>query len=210
MVHNKLILFIKAPVPGQVKTRLIPVVGAQGAAKLYQDWVIQFCSRLTHFEAATPEIAYQAHPLFSTPDWVLPKNPFPFFAQQGNTLGKKLLHAFDYGFNNNANKMVIVGSDSPDLPLQYIREAYEKLETEDLVLGPTLDGGYYLIGLRRPPSIELFKNVKWSTPSVLEETQKNAEALGYKIHLLPPYFDIDTPEDLEQFSARPSGAWHRN
>jgi hypothetical protein len=116
--------------------------------------------------------------------------------QEGSGLGERIKNLFKLLFERGYNKVAVVGSDSPDLPIEYIREAFGLLdETTGLVLGPALDGGYYLVALQVLfPA--LFDGIDWSTPEVLAQTLERARggSIGYR--LLRPWHDIDTAEDL--------------
>ncbi|MBI4464792.1 MAG: TIGR04282 family arsenosugar biosynthesis glycosyltransferase [Acidobacteria bacterium] len=117
--------------------------------------------------------------------------------QEGNTLGDRMGVAFARALASGGRRVVIFGSDSPTLPLSVVQQAFQSLHECDLVLGPTEDGGYYLIGCRRFDP-DLFENVQWSTSSVFEQTHTNAQRLGYRIAVLPLWFDLDEWKDVER------------
>jgi len=126
------------------------------------------------------------------------------FPQEGADLSARLVRAFDRGFAAGFETVLIRNSDSPDLPGELILEGKKALETggADLVLGPSPDGGYYLVGLKKPcPPI--FQGIPWSTPAVLAATQQKARELSLAVHILPAWPDIDTIADLRAFAARP-------
>jgi uncharacterized protein len=195
---KELILFAKAPHPGQVKTRLVPPLTFKEAAELYTTWA---CQTYVTAQKLRPEvqlsIAYQAHPSFPTPSWI--DSAAPYFFQSPGGLGERLVQAFSLAFQRGSQAVVVIGTDSPGLPVNFLKQAFMALEEHDLTLGPADDGGYYLIGLRSGICPELFDNINWSTPSVLSETLAKAKVLGLSFKLLPPYFDIDNGEDLAQF-----------
>jgi rSAM/selenodomain-associated transferase 1 len=196
--RNKLILFVKAPVPGQVKTRLTPALTPEQACGLYRSWACDIYRRSSEWGGAQIEVAYAPHPSFPTPDWVSAEASVASFEQEGKTLGEKLIRAFSSGFSRGADRVVIIGSDSPGLPVDYLEQAFEGLSAKPVALGPADDGGYYLIGLQGRLRPELFQDIAWSTDSVFSQTMDRASRFGLSVHLLPGYFDIDTPEDLRK------------
>jgi len=117
-------------------------------------------------------------------------------AQPEGDLGGRMAAFFDSVFQQGASQAVLVGTDSPTLPLSYISRAFEQLEEVDLVLGPATDGGYYLIGLSGSiPSI--FQNMNWSRPSVLADTMNRLRGSSWRLGLLPPWYDVDTLDDWQ-------------
>lgn len=190
-----LILFTKAPVPGQVKTRLIPALGAEGAAQAHSLMVKRMVERLqgpwdfeVHCPAADPTQLGQ---------WL---GNFRFRPQGPGDLGDKMAQAFGEAFARGYQKVALVGSDIPDLGPKEIKRAFLALDQTPLVLGPALDGGYYAIALGRPCP-ELFQGIPWSSPQVLPQTLAKAEALGLTPTLLSPLADIDEPQDLPRLQA---------
>lgn len=198
---NLLIVFVKAPVPGRVKTRLVPPLTHEAAATLYCEFV-QTSLRLAR---ALPEIVVRVayDPAPSHPDLSWLPDPPAWFPQAGGDLGARLIHAFGAGFAAGADRVVIIGSDSPDLPRAHLEEAFARLAGGPAALGPAEDGGYYLIGLRRdaPPNWpDLFRRIPWSGPRVADATRTAARCAGIPVALLPPWRDIDRPEDLARLS----------
>lgn len=132
---------------------------------------------------------------------------FPGFElrrQRGDDLGARLRHAFGAAFADGAGRAVVVGSDHPTLPPDHLVRAFRHLERADAVLGPTPDGGYYAVGLRAgawPAAGGLFRDVPWSTPSVLEVTEARGRELGLRLERLPGWYDVDEPEELERLRA---------
>lgn len=189
-----LILFIKYPQAGKVKTRLGVEVGFELAAELYRLFIhqtfelVQNCSAqkvFVAFEPANRETEF--HKFIPT--------KFSVFPQEGKNLGERMLNAFQYVFARGYKNVAILGSDSPTLPLKNIDEAFEKLSKSDLVLGPAEDGGYYLIGLTQAHP-DLFDNIEWSSISVMQATIERAEKLQLQYKLLSVWYDIDTRESL--------------
>jgi uncharacterized protein len=201
---DALILFAKAPIPGQVKTRLCPPLTDDEAASLHGSFVLDALERSG--QAALRGVASKA-PKFDRFLACAPSSDHVFFKimeerhgvhvidQIGDDLGARMEHALSALFRLGYGRAVIVGTDLPALPESVYEEAFDLLARHDLVLGPSLDGGYYLIGLSRTAP-ELFRGVPWSTPDVLTLTQAKAHALGLNAALLTPQRDVDTIDDL--------------
>jgi glycosyltransferase A (GT-A) superfamily protein (DUF2064 family) len=120
--------------------------------------------------------------------------------QCAGDLGERVIGAFDSLFGGGADAVLLTDSDTPNLPVHYLADAARALhEGHEMVLGPALDGGYYLVGLRRPRP-DVFAGVPWSTDAALERTLGNARALGLEPFLLPPWYDVDAPMDLERLA----------
>ncbi len=190
---NVLIIFLKYPVPGTVKTRLAKSIGEENAEMLYKCFVQTIL-------ANTKSADYETI-IFFTPqkkhkqikEW-LGKN-WNFRAQKGTNLGERLSNAFGYVFKSGAKKVVVIGSDSPLLDDQLIKKAFSCLDKADCVIGPSSDGGYYLLGLKRLAP-ELFDLKEWSTNVVFEKTRKKALNLNMKLEIMEEHFDVDEKEDL--------------
>ncbi|NOY85620.1 MAG: glycosyltransferase [Nitrospirae bacterium] len=200
-----LILFAKAPEPGAVKTRLTPKLSKVEAAKLQEAFIKDLLDTTKQLAttdsvqcaiACAPEIE---HPFFQACG---EEYDLRFILQKGNDLGERMHNAFLWGFEKGFEKIVIIGCDSPTLPLDFIRQAFEKLSNTDLVLGPGLDGGYYLIGIQKRGNANkktlplFFTSLAWGTESVLTKTLKILNQQKYDYKLLPFWYDIDHPADL--------------
>ena len=123
---------------------------------------------------------------------------FDYVPQSDGDLGNRMHSIFKWSFEQGHSKVIIIGADSPALPGEWIEEAFAGLDEKDVVLGPTLDGGYYLVGLKSPQPM-LFENVAWSTESVMTTTLDRVTETGLSLDLLPPWADLDHPEDLDFF-----------
>ncbi len=201
---DALVLFAKAPVPGQVKTRLCPPLTDDEAASLHGSFVLDALERSA--QAAIRGVAKHA-PRFDRFVACSPSSEHVFFKileerngvrlidQMGDDLGGRMEHALAEMFRIGYQRSVIVGTDLPALPASVYDDAFGLLAQHDLVLGPSLDGGYYLIGLSRTAP-EIFRQIPWSTPDVLTLTQTKAHALGLKVALLEPQRDVDTVDDV--------------
>jgi rSAM/selenodomain-associated transferase 1 len=199
VTERALLLFSKPARPGYVKTRLVgPGLSSAAAARLHAAFLGDLAARLAH------------GPFDLIPYWdlggaelPLPADPPGGRAQADGDLGRRLFEAFR-SLAASHRLAAAIGSDHPELPLERVSEAFEALERgADLVLGPALDGGYYLIALRPDrASNRLFESIAWSTPSVLEATRERAVELGLETRLLPPAADVDTRADLDRLAAR--------
>lgn len=199
-MKKSLAIFVKEPLPGKVKTRLCPEVDAKEAAALYRGWAREAFRTAAGLESVNLYVAYEPLSWERSPDWLWEGcAAAPYFFQSGEDLGEKMRNAFVKLFERGAESAVLIGSDSPGLPRGHIELGFRALESRDLALGPTSDGGYYLIGLNFRCPDTLFSGVLWSTGSVFERTLENAARLGLKTEKLPEYFDIDRPEDLRRF-----------
>jgi rSAM/selenodomain-associated transferase 1 len=196
--RSALAVMLKAPLPGLVKTRLVPPLTHAEAARLYGCFIedifagLRGLSRADVFAALSPDAGSPGEPMLPPCKGV--------FMQEGGDLGERIVNVFRRLFASGYANVAVIGSDSPDLPLEYIEEAFALLERTDagLVLGPAVDGGYYLIGL---PAVArryegLFEGIRWSTGSVLDETLERARSLSLRVEMLRPWHDIDTGEDL--------------
>ncbi|MBI5631303.1 MAG: TIGR04282 family arsenosugar biosynthesis glycosyltransferase [Elusimicrobia bacterium] len=194
---NTIIVFVKAPVAGQVKTRLCPPLSFAQAAELYRAFVKDTLASAAGVPEARVEVAYAPcddHPAL---DWIEPRTPLRFFLQQGVDLGQRLENAFAKTFSDGADKAVIIGSDTPQLDCAIVAKAFSVLDREEAVLGPARDGGYYLIGLRKARP-GLFARIPWSSDKVFAETVARARLEGVSLGRLPELNDIDTFADLER------------
>jgi hypothetical protein len=190
----------KAPRAGDVKTRLCPPLTPGDAADLHAAFLADTADLVTGLAGVRGAFVFT--PAEDEPYFARLAPAFVRVLQQGPDLGARLQHAFAALFATGARVVVAVGADTPTLPAALITDAVSRLADDraDVVLGPTDDGGYYLVGLRRPAPA-LFDGIAWSTPAVLGETLQRAETAGLRVALLPPWFDVDTPVDLERLEA---------
>lgn len=188
--NRALAIFLKKPEPGKVKTRLAKDIGEAGAVEAY----------ISLYETVIREVSpggwdiilFIAQSTEGFDDYSYIKE-----VQSNGDLGHKMLDAFQRMLEKY-DAALIIGSDCPYITTTHIEEAYQALETNDLVLGPTIDGGYYLIGLKKPIS-DLFENINWSTETVFEETIAVSSKLGLTYYLLPELTDIDTINEWEEW-----------
>ncbi|HKQ34738.1 MAG TPA: TIGR04282 family arsenosugar biosynthesis glycosyltransferase [Nitrospiraceae bacterium] len=196
-----LVIFAKAPIPGQVKTRLCPPLTPDEAATLHGSFVLDMLERT---KLAVTKLRLPFHRYLAC----APSSELVFFKimeerqgvclldQKGDDLGRRMHLTFVDLFSKGYKQVVIVGTDVPTLPLPVYQDALAILARSDVVLGPALDGGYYLIGLKQPAET-LFAGVAWSTDQVLAVTQQNAITLGLSVGLTTAWRDVDTMADLQ-------------
>jgi rSAM/selenodomain-associated transferase 1 len=194
-MQTAVVIMAKQPQPGAVKTRLCPPLSPQAAAVLYQAFLLDKIAQVGTLKAVCPVIAYTpdaAHHFFAA---IAPH--FLRIPQQGADLGARLTNTFAHLFAAGYTGVLAIDSDTPTLPTDFLQQAIEclALPHNDVVLGPSEDGGYYLIGLRALHR-ELFEDMPWSTAAVILETKRRAAAKGLTVTDLPAWFDIDTPEEL--------------
>jgi hypothetical protein len=197
-----LVIVAKEPVPGRVKTRLFPHLSASQASELYSLFILDMVEEMSLLSEHALAIAYtpkEAEPTFKK---MLP-HPIQLFPQQGTDLGERLANIFQRMFDQEYEQVHVINSDSPDLSHRLVKRAIELLKEPrtEVVLGPCADGGYYLVGLRRPMH-GLFIEIPWSTDQVLKKTFERAQLLGFHCSLLDPWYDIDTYDDMLKFLAR--------
>lgn len=205
-----LAIMAKAPRAGFSKTRLIPALGPEGASQVAAAMLadtIDLCRSVADARPSTTVGICFAPDDGEEEIRAIAPGIRALRAQRGTTLGQRLTAATEDFFAAGADAVVIVGADSPTLPVPVFSEAFDRLERgADVVIGPTRDGGYYLIGLRRPTTA-LFVAVPWSTSRVLAATLERAAAKGLSVELLPEWYDIDEPADLDYFTTLvPSGS----
>jgi uncharacterized protein len=197
-----LLVVAKRPSPGQTKTRLCPPLTPAQAADLYDCFLRDTLDTMRKVPGVKYMIGYlpeasRGYFRQLAPDMEL-------ICQNGKSLGERLDHLLTEMFVGGSQCAVVMDSDSPTLPAGYIARAFDCLTDADVVLGPTRDGGYYLIGLKQPQP-HLLRQVKMSTPHVLNDTLALAEATGLSVALLPPWYDVDTIADLYQLDREITG-----
>jgi rSAM/selenodomain-associated transferase 1 len=205
MTLESLLVFLKAPRPGQVKTRLAATLGNEAACVIYRRLVETVLDRIS----ALPNVRLVYAPADGEVEilsWARPG--WDIHPQEAGDLGQRLHLAFLDAFTRGAQRVVIIGSDCPAITTSDITAAWSALRTADVVLGPAKDGGYWLIGLGQPQPV-LFENIAWSTTTVFRDTLESAKGAGLKISILRELPDVDTEADwlafLESKQARGNG-----
>ena len=191
-----IIVMVKAPLPGFAKTRLTPPLTRAEAAALSLCFVQDV---VTSALTVTRNLIVAFTPADGRDmlEAALPQGLI-WFQQQGANLGERLDSVINHAAESGFGPIVVLGADSPTLPSSLIEQTIHILSAGDaeVVLGPTTDGGYYLIGLRKPQSA-IFRNITWSSPETFEQTAGNIKQLGLSLFTLPPSYDVDTFADLK-------------
>ncbi len=198
MTKSALLVFTRAPVPGQTKTRLIPLLGAEGAAEFHRTVLQSTLAVANTSDFGAVEI------------WSVTGNDHPFLTQcgldyscamkiqQGNDLGERMHHATSITLAVNSF-VVLIGSDCPAITTYILDQSYQALSNgKDAVMGPTSDGGYYLIGLKKTEH-GIFQDIAWGTGEVADRTRQNFNLLGMDYAELEELSDIDTPDDYQRY-----------
>jgi uncharacterized protein len=190
---NLLLIFVRNPELGKVKTRLAKSIGEEGALYIYKQLID--CTQVNTQRIAADKFVYY--------DSYVPENDswddavYAKHFQHGNDLGERMQNAFKDGFDQGYNAVVIIGSDCAGLSEEMLTKAFQVLQTNDFVIGPANDGGYYLLGMRSfQPA--LFHNKMWSTDTVYQDTMQDIAAFQSSVHVLPQLTDIDTADDLKE------------
>lgn len=196
--RDRLIVFGRYPVPGRTKTRLIPLLGTARAADFQRDLTERTLRTDRSVARTRPidlETCFAGGSLAKMRRWL---GPDLIFSEQGSGhLGERMKAAFLEAFRQGAQQVILHGTDIPDLTTQHIDEAFDALKSHDLVLGPSTDGGYWLIGLNKPA--DLFDRMEWGTSSVFDTTVAAARGQGLSVHVLSPLTDMDTGEAVRHW-----------
>jgi rSAM/selenodomain-associated transferase 1 len=194
---EQVLVFTRYPQPGSTKTRLAKVLGNRGAAALQKKLTEKTLARVRQFlqkNRAAAAVYHEGGSREEMLQWLGPD--LDYLAQPDGDLGQRLTGAFREAFGQGYFRVVIIGADCPDLLASHIEEAFSILRSQDLVIGPATDGGYYLIGLSRPEPA-LFAAIPWGAGNVLEKTLEIAEQKGLSLAQLETLSDVDRPEDLQ-------------
>ena len=204
--RNRLILFTRYPEPGTTKTRMIPELGAEGAARLQCQMTEHIFSSVTRFaglQSIAVQVRYEGGSQKHMQGWLGTK--FDYCPQGEGDIGIRMARALGEGFVDGCQAVVIIGSDIPGISSDILQSAFNGLANQELVLGPAEDGGYYLIGMHRSTinraTPRIFEGIQWGTDAVLSQTLAIARDLKLKYCLLDTLKDVDRPEDI--------AVWHR-
>jgi rSAM/selenodomain-associated transferase 1 len=193
-----LLFFVKNPEKGKVKTRLAASIGDERALKFYKGFLLNILSNLNKGTFLFYLCFFPADALDSLRQWL--GEDYLYTPQQGEDLAERMKNGFMEAYTMGFKRVVLIGSDIPDLPLEFIEEAFTSLKEKDAVIGPSLDGGYYLIGFKdKTFSSQVFKGIPWSTERVFEETMRTLKQERLTVHTLQTLRDIDKVEDLGNF-----------
>lgn len=192
-MNRAVICFTRVPKPGVTKTRLLPVLSGQQCADLHT----AFLKDLSRIYAQTDGDLFVAHTV--DPHWKMLKTVFPaakdFFPQEGADLGERMYHAINEVLSRGYDACVLTGADLPLMTAAHLESGFAALERADIALGPTSDGGYYLVGMSKPHRA-VFEKQSYGGSTVLENTVAGAEAAGLRVAFAECCDDVDTPGDL--------------
>ncbi len=204
-IREGLIVFTRYPEPGKTKTRLIPLLGPDGAAELQRRMTEHIIARAKELQVNRPvsvEVRYEGGSKHLMREWLGPY--IPSLPQGRGDLGERMARAFGEAFQAGMNRVVLVGTDIPGIKAHTLLKAFETLGYADLLLGPARDGGYYLIASRQA-NAQLFADIPWGTGKVLERTKQTADGLGLSTVLLETLDDVDRPDDLRLWEEATKG-----
>jgi rSAM/selenodomain-associated transferase 1 len=199
-----ILFFVKAPVRGQVKTRLAAALGEDAALELHRSFALDLLTTIDATGIPSQVFYTPADARDAVADWLGQNRTYT--PQAGIDLGSRMENAFRAAFAAGASSAVLIGSDLPDLPGEVFAEAFQALDGQDAVIGPARDGGYYLIGFRKDTFLPgVFPAMPWGTDRVFQETLARFKAAGSRVHLLREWRDVDTAEDLSGLRERARG-----
>jgi rSAM/selenodomain-associated transferase 1 len=201
-----IIIFAKLPVEGKVKTRLAKDVGDKFAVSFYKVCAEHTFSELMMLKESGADLflfCSEENEIEQVKDWV--GDNYNCYSQQGNDLGKRMLNAFELVFKKGYNKVIIVGTDAPDISADLVQKAFSSLDKNSCVIGPASDGGYYLLGFNSEIS-DVFSGIEWSTSSVFDKTLEMLKHIQKSYYVLDELTDIDTKSDLQSWITRFDGS----
>lgn len=191
--HDSLLMiFVKNPIPGKVKTRLAKTMGEEKALEIYRQ-LLDHTHKVTQ-KLAVDKIVFYSDEVITDDIWE--ESSYDKKVQEGSDLGKRMVNAFKYAFSKGYRKAIIIGSDCFDITPKIINEAFAALPANNFVIGPTHDGGYYLLGMATLYA-SVFKNKRWSSDEVLHDTLVDIRNINGSYKLLKELTDIDTEADLD-------------
>ena len=203
--REEVIIFTRYPEPGKVKTRLVPYLGEEKSARVHRlltEQIIRLVQPLKQMRPVRISLFYTGGTLQKMETWL--EESIILAQQQGENIGQRMAAALRSAWLRGAHRAVLIGSDCPMIDADLLGQALDRLRNHDVVLGPTYDGGYYLIGLNSNLSVEkfdmFFQKIAWGTAKVFHQTVQKAEKELLSIAILTTLHDIDRPEDLEYFS----------
>ncbi len=194
-MRRALLIVGKAPQAGSAKTRLVPPLSPADAAALYRGFLLDSVALGLGLGWERVSVVHPTGHQQALMEF-LPE-PVQLFEQRGGDLVTALASAFEAHLAEGFDRVVLIGSDNPTLPRAPIDNACAALDQFDLSIGPTADGGWYLLGMREP-HVGVFENVEWSTPRVYAQTLDQAERLGLRVHAVQEWYDVDEPSDLDR------------
>ena len=198
---NCVLFFVKYPASGRVKSRLAEHVGQDVVTDLYKSFVTDILSTLRTLSVNFKIVFYPPDAKKKIRQWL--GEEYSYSPQVGKDLGQRMKNAFLQAFSEGFDKVILIGSDIPDLPADYLELGFRALETNDVVPGPSSDGGYYLIGFAKEAFLpDVFEGITWSSADVFEQTLDILKKHKHKVYLLPQWHDVDTLTNLRSLVRR--------
>jgi rSAM/selenodomain-associated transferase 1 len=195
-----LLFFVKNPKKGKVKSRLAVSIGVDSAVRAYKNMAVQMLSTLKKGTFPFYICFFPRNAQKPIEHWL--GKQYRYVPQKGKDLGERMRNGFAEVFSMGYKRVVLIGSDIPDLPIENVEEAFESLKKVDAVIGPAYDGGYYLIGFKDKTYFpQVFEGIAWGTKNVFEETMRKLKRFRRAVYVLPYQRDIDTAEDLRNLKA---------
>lgn len=197
-----LVVMTRIPVPGRTKTRLLTILSPGECAGIHRSFLTDILEMTTHLGRGIDTFVYYGDegPLDMIED-IIPEN-IVRAPQRGRDLGEKMKNIFEEMFERGYKEVILMGSDIPEVDPEELEKAFGELKGRDIIFGPTLDGGYYLVGMKKLYESIFSQDIKWGTPEVFRETMDLLKKRGIEVGLIKVHEDIDTREDLE-------GLWNR-
>lgn len=204
IISDKLVVFTRYPVPGKTKTRLIPDLGPAGAAYVHRklaENIIREGKIIQKQKSVSLEVCFTGGSILQMRTWL--GNSLTYVEQEEGDLGARMFCAMERSLQSGGSKVVLIGTDIPGPVSGFIDNAFKALDNRDIVIGPAVDGGYWLVGMKSP--FNIFGGIAWGKDTVLRQTLNIAEKKGLSVYLLNPVSDMDTVSDL--FEWEPGGDW---
>lgn len=199
--ENCVLFFVKHPAAGKVKTRLAQHVGQDVATDLYKSFVADILSTLRALSVIIKIVYYPSDAENQFQQWL--GEEYSYIRQIGMDLGQRMKNAFLQAFSDGFDNVILIGSDIPDLPTEYLELAFKALDTNGAVVGPSSDGGYYLIGFAKEAFLpDVFEGITWSSADVFEQTLNILKQHEQRVYLLPQWHDVDTLTNLRSLVRR--------
>lgn len=195
-MKKALITFVKAPVKGTVKTRLQKDISQERTLKIYKSFIKNILSECISLQGVDRYLGCAPSDDHAYLQKVSKEYSLPTFNQRGNTLGLKIVNAFQDYFKQGYSRIVLIGSDSPTMPMEFIEEAFHELKSKDFVVGPCCDGGMYLVGAKTTIEPKIFHRIPWDTSDVLNMVLSKLYRYNINFSLLPFWYDVDTIDDF--------------
>ena len=195
MKNGYVLIIAKYPQPGLVKTRMVPSLTDDQAAKLHRLCLQSVCERVSANKNTKPILVFTPDDQLESFQHFVSDHVDDYWPQGGGDLGERLIRAINQAFSQNAERVILLGADSPTLPIEIMHQTIEKLTHHEVVIGPCDDGGYYLLAMTRPQP-ELFRDIDWGSNKVADQTKERAAHVAIDLYELASWYDIDRYDDL--------------